>query len=252
MNAKDLIKKYFSIEKKDIDALFLLLKENSSIFTPNDGFIKGRDSIKLFMLNEKEWLNKKEAKVELFNVIDTDERLIMEFQIFYPDHNKKIEVPVVAVIEIESDYIKNIRLYHSNWPITGKHKIINPILEPVDNLEEPAIIIQYMTALKNADKEIMLSLFEENAYVQEPSGLKFRHLGPKGRDEFYSAAFIKGGIPLKHCTATYDGTYFAVEYVFDEWGSKKFEPQAGIAVYKIGKTGKIASVRIYDDASPPA
>ena len=32
--------------------------------------------------------------------------------------------------------------------------------------------------------------------------------------------------------------------VFDEWGNKKFEPQAGIAIYEIGETGKIAAVRI--------
>jgi hypothetical protein len=108
-----------------------------------------------------------------------------------------------------------------------------------------------MKGIKNADIDLVLSLFEDEAYVQEPSGSQFRHYGFKGRKKFYSSAFDNGGVPLKHCTATFDGVCFAVEYIFNKWGKSKFEHQAGIAIFDIGKTGKIKAVRIYDDVSPP-
>jgi hypothetical protein len=69
-----------------------------------------------------------------------------------------------------------------------------------------------------------LALFAEEGYVREPSGSKYKHVGPEGRQGFYSAALDSGGVTLKHCTATFDGTRFAVEYICDEWGQVKFDP----------------------------
>lgn len=252
MNIKEILKEYLTVLKKeDIDALSSLLNNRSTMYTPLDGLISGRMKIKNYIMNQKDWLNTKNARVEIFNLIDAKNRIIIELSIFYDKGEKKIELPFVAVLDIENNFIINIRIYHSSWPITGKHISIKPILKPDTNLEVPDIIIEYMKGIKNADKDHVLSLFEVDAYVQEPSGSKYRHLGESGRNEFYSFALDKGGIPLKHCTATFDGRHFAVEYVFDEWGNKKFEPQAGIAIYEIGESGKIAAVRIYDDASPP-
>ena len=36
-----------------------------------------------------------------------------------------------------------------------------------------------------------------------------------------------------------------------QWGRTELPPEAGLAVYVRGSTGKLASVRIYDDADPP-
>jgi hypothetical protein len=251
MNLKIIIKEYFTVLKKeDIDNLSSLLDEECILYAPLDGLIKGRNYIKKYIIEQKEWLNSKKARVDVINTIDSNNRIVIEFVIFYDKQEKPIELPVSAVLDIENKSINSIRIYHSTWPITGKHIVIKPILQP-EQLDEPDIISMYMQGIKNADKDFVLSLFEENAYVQEPSGSKFRHHGKSGREKFYNFTFRRGGVPLKHCTATYDGKHFAVEYIFDEWGDKKFEPQAGIAVYDIGESGKIAAVRIYDDASPP-
>ena len=252
MNIKNIIKKYFTIlTKEDIDNLSSILSNKCIMYTPLEGKIFGRDNIKKYFIQQKEWLNTKKAKVDIINTIDINHRIVIEFVIFFNKQNQSIELPIVAVLDIENNSISSIRIYHSSWPLTAEHIVIKPILEPEENLDEPDIISLYMQGIKNADKEFVLSLFEEKAYVQEPSGSKFRHQGKTGREKFYSFALDKGGVPLKHCTATFDGKHFAVEYVFDEWGDKKFEPQAGIAIYEIGESGKIAAVRIYDDASPP-
>lgn len=252
MNIKKSIKDYFSILKEeDLDILISILKDESTISTPFEETLIGKDNIKNYIIRLKDWLKNKNANIEIFNSIDTDNRLIIEFVINLNIDDKFVELPAVVVIDIEKNLVNNIRIYHSSWPLTGKHGIIKPVLKPVDNLDEPDIIIRYMQGIKNADIEMVLSLFEEDGYLQEPSGSKFRHKRKTGLREFYNYAFYKGGVPLKHCTATFDERYFAVEYVFDQWGNVRFESQAGIAIYEIGKTGKIAAVRIYDDASPP-
>jgi hypothetical protein len=60
-----------------------------------------------------------------------------------------------------------------------------------------------------------------------------------------------GGIALEHCTATDDGTACALEYSCVGWGRTALPPQAGVAVYQRGPSGKLAQARIYDDVDPP-
>ncbi len=62
---------------------------------------------------------------------------------------------------------------------------------------------------------------------------------------------VGGGITLEHCTATEDGTRTALEFNAIRWGSTDMPPQAGIAVYERGPTGRIAEARVYDDVDPP-
>jgi hypothetical protein len=251
MNIKKIIKEYFTILKKeDIESLSSILNVKSILYTPLDGKIIGRENIKNYILKQKEWLNTKKAKVEVINYIDNTNRVVIELVTYLKKDSKEIELPIVAVLDIKNYFISSIRIYHSTWPLTGKHNKIKPILDPEDHLDEPEIISLYLEGIKNADKEFVLSLFEDRAYIQEPNGSKFRHHGKAELEKFYNIALDKGGVPLKHCTSTFDGKHLAVEYVFDEWGDKKFEPQAGIAIYEIGESGKIAAVRIYNDSSP--
>lgn len=56
---------------------------------------------------------------------------------------------------------------------------------------------------------------------------------------------------FRSSTATFDGARFIVEFICDEWGKTKLPPQAGMAVYELGKTEKLFTVRIHDDLSPP-
>ena len=60
-----------------------------------------------------------------------------------------------------------------------------------------------------------------------------------------------GGIPLEHCTAVDDGHACALEYNVVHWGATELPPQAGVAVYVRGQSGKLAAARIYDDVDPP-
>ena len=60
-----------------------------------------------------------------------------------------------------------------------------------------------------------------------------------------------GGIPLEHCAMLDNGRACALEYNVVRWGRTELSPEAGVAVYVRGESGKLAAARIYDDADPP-
>ncbi len=55
-----------------------------------------------------------------------------------------------------------------------------------------------------------------------------------------------GGIAQEHCAVVADGRTCALEYNVVRWGAQLL-PQAGVAVYVLGDSGKLAAVRVYDD-----
>jgi hypothetical protein len=141
---------------------------------------------------------------------------------------------------------------NSTWPLDGGHLVRPPLLPvPATPPTEPAIITAYMDALERPDRTAMLALFSPDGYVREPSGAQYKHSGPAGRAAFYDMALGAGGVVLHHCSATFDGTNFVVEYICDRWGQAELPPQAGLAVYELAGEHHLRAVRIYDDISPP-
>src|SRR4029450_4630284 len=54
-----------------------------------------------------------------------------------------------------------------------------------------------------------------------------------------------------HCSQLDDGRACLLEYNVVSWGRTELPPQAGVAVYVRGESGRLAAARIYDDADPP-
>jgi hypothetical protein len=50
---------------------------------------------------------------------------------------------------------------------------------------------------------------------------------------------------------TDDGTRVALEFNAVAWGGQQMPPQAGVAVYERGRSGRLAAARVYDDVDPP-
>jgi hypothetical protein len=97
-----------------------------------------------------------------------------------------------------------------------------------------------------------VATFEPDASVREPAGGPYVHRGHAELRALYTLFFSNGGgIPLEHCTATDDGRACALEYNVVRWGRTELPPEAGIAVYVRGQSGKLVAARIYDDSDPP-
>jgi hypothetical protein len=164
------------------------------------------------------------------------------------------ELPVaIAADHTSGGRLTAIRIYHSLWPLTGEHRIRQPMLEGDPGLEGPDVVGDYQRALAAGDLEAALDAYEDDAIVREPAGGPYVYRGKESLRRIYKLQFANGGgIPLERCQITDDGAACALEYNVVRWGVADLPPQAGLAVYGRGRTGKLAFGRIYDDAAPPA
>lgn len=98
----------------------------------------------------------------------------------------------------------------------------------------------------------IVATFEPDGYAREPAGSRYIHRGRDALRAFYEQLFSNGGgIPLEHCALVDDGHACALEYNVVSWGATELRPEAGVAVYVRGQSGKLAAARIYDDTDPP-
>jgi hypothetical protein len=113
-------------------------------------------------------------------------------------------------------------------------------------------VADYQHALLAGDVDAIMAAFEPGGYAREPAGGEHVHRGAGGLRAFYELLFSNGGgIQLEHCAVIDDGRACALEYNVARWGRTELPPQAGVAVYARGQSGKLAAARIYDDVSPP-
>jgi hypothetical protein len=140
----------------------------------------------------------------------------------------------------------------STWPLTGGHAIRPPLLQPDPDVHEADVVGEYQRALAIGDADAVVATFEPDAYVREPAGGAYIHRVRDALRSLYELFFSNGGgIPLEHCTSTDNGRTCALEYNVVRWGRTEMPPEAGIAVYVRGTSGRLAVARIYDDTDPP-
>lgn len=248
MTTNDVLGQYYAlIEQGRLGQLLGAFSAGASVNDPLLGIISGKELLESYLREQVGFLDKWRFRPELLNQVKTPARVVTEWVLYFD----KGDLPVSLVADISGSGITSLRVYHSTWPLSGRHMVRPGILEPEEGLMEPEIIRQYMRGIGKPDIGLVLSLFADEGYVREPSGSAYRHEGPEGRRAFYSAILANGGIPLRHCTATFDGRCFAVEYSLESWGNVNFQSQAGMAAYELGSDGKIMAARIYDDIAPP-
>jgi hypothetical protein len=159
----------------------------------------------------------------------------------------------VAADRDDDGRIIELRIYYSTWPRTGTHLTRPPVLQPPDeDLQLPDAIGDYQRALAAGDVDGVMAALEPDASLREPAGRAYTHNGREELIALYRFFFSNGGgIPLEHCTVTDDGHACALEYNVVRWGDTALLPQAGLAVYVRGESGRLAAARIYDDVDPP-
>jgi hypothetical protein len=243
---------YSSLIAGDSTGLMFLFGGPPKIDTPVDGNVEGSASFQRFVIDQRKWLGAREAEVENIALTETDKCAVAEIVLNLKQENEAIQLPVALVADIAGGMVTWLRIYHSTWPLTGSHRVRGPLMKRATRLAQPETIKTYMSGIRKPHKDKVLSLFAEDGYVREPSGGDYKHTGSEELDQFYSVALATGGIPLAHCSATFDGTCCAIEYNCDSWGSSTIPPQAGCAVYEMNKDEQLVGVRIYDDITSPS
>jgi hypothetical protein len=216
--------------------------------------VEGVSRLRAFVTGTAEWLGERDAVVDNVALTRSLTRTVEEVVVhLLGDHGGRVELPVAIVSDRNPDRaLKAIRVYHSLWPLTGRHTVRPPLLPKDPSLHAEGPPGDYQRALAEGDLGGIVAIFEPDGYAREPSGGAYLHRGAEGLRELYAHLFANGGgIPLEHCTLTDDGVRCAIEYNCVRWGVTDIPPQAGVAVYERASSELLSAARIYDDVEPP-
>jgi hypothetical protein len=245
---------YFDgVKTGETEALVRSFAGEPELHHPVRGRVTGRRAFERFIADTNAWLTTRNVVSGPVGRIITPRRGIEETVLTFDGDQGRIELPIAIAADRDEDArIVELRIYYSTWPFTGRHANRPPVLQPDPDVREPDIVGDYQRALASGILEGVMASFEPDGYVREPAGSAYVH---RGEDELF-ALFERffsngGGIPLEHCAVTDDGRSCVLEYNVVRWGRTELPPQAGLAVYVRGDTGKLASARIYDDVEPP-
>jgi hypothetical protein len=237
----------------EIDALIESFSGVPEVHHPVRGRIKGEAAFRHFVNEMTSWLAARKVDVEHVNFCIADPRGIEEVVLHLDGDDGRIALPLaLAADHDERERIVEMRLYFSSWQLTGRHTNRPPLLQPDPDLQVPDVVGEYQRALASGDVDAILAAFEPDGAMREPAGDAYVHRGTDELRALYERFFSNGGgIPLEHCTVSDDGRACALEYNVVAWGRTAMPPEAGIAVYVRGDSGRLAAARVYDDSEPP-
>ena len=237
----------------EMDALVGSFAGEPELHHPVRGRIRGLRAFEAYARETQAWLTEHNASVDDVQHIVDERHGCGEALLHFDRRSERVSVPVAVVSDRQTDgRIDELRMYFSGWPITGRHTNRPPLLQRDPELRESDVVAEYQRALAAGDVDAIVATFEPDGYAREPAGDEYAHTGRDALRAHYELLFSGGGgIPLEHCTAVDDGKACALEYNVIQWGATELPPQAGVAVYVRGESGKLAAARIYDDVDPP-
>jgi hypothetical protein len=220
---------------------------------PRFGRVEGEASLTEFGEASERWLKEHHGRPHRIAVTEGLNRVVGEFDLELTEAGRTFVLPVAIVVEPDPDRDSVwIRIYHSQWPLLGRHQVRPPLLARDPSATEPDVVGEYQAALAAGDADRITSTFEPDGCFREPAGPQFRRCGIDVLHEFFALFFSAGGgIILEHCTVTDDGVRTALEFNAVRWGGHDLPHQAGVAVYERGPSGKLHEARIYDDVEGP-
>ncbi len=244
---------FYGLMAGEPDALIESFAGQPELHDPARGRVKGVRPFELFAAETNAWLRSHNAVVEEVEHVILERRGFEEVVLHLQGDTGPVDLPVAVVADRTSDgRINELRIYYSSWPLTGRHANRPTLLQPDPELREPDVVADYQRALSAGDVNAIVATFEGHGYAREPAGIPHVHQGHDGLRAFYEQLFSnEGGIPLEHCTLIDDERACALEYNVVRWGRTQLPPQAGVAVYVRGQSGRLAAARIYDDTDPP-
>ena len=235
------------------DALVESFAAEPELHDPVRGRVKGRRAFEAFVREMNAWIARRNITVENVAHVVSKRHGFEEVVLHLDGEPERVDLPVAIVADREGDgHIDEIRVYFSTWALSRSHVNRPPLLQPDPELRAPGIVSEYQEALAGGDVDAIVAAFEPDGYAREPAGDQYLHRGPDALRSFYQRLFSNdGGIPLEHCALISDKRMCALEYNVVRWGQTELPPAAGVAVYALGKSGKLAAVRIYDGVDPP-
>jgi hypothetical protein len=234
------------------DALVESFAGEPVLHDPVRGRVKGARAFRAFAVRMGDWLAERNAAVEHISHVVLEPCGFEEVVLQLDGANGRVTVPLAIVAERRPDgQIEEIRVYHSNRPLTGRHTQRPPLMQLDCDVRCPDVVAEFERALAAGDVDAVVAAFEPDGYARAPGSDDEIHSGTDGLRAFYERMFSAGGgVARELCTYVGDERTGALEYNVVRWGGAALLPQAGIAVFVQGASGKLAAVRAYDDVEP--
>jgi hypothetical protein len=244
---------YDGLMSGEHDALIRSFAGEPVLHDPRNGRVKGVRAFEAYVTKLGSWLAHHNMSFDPVDHVFLEPRGFEEVVIHLDGEAGRVDVPVAIVADRQADgRLVELRIYHSIWALTGRHLHRTPVLQLDPDLRTQDVVAEYQRALAAGDVDAIVATFERDAYAREPAGAAYVHRGRDDLRAFYERLFSNGGgIALEHCAVVHDGRACALEYNLVRWGRTELPPEAGVAVYVQGQSGRIAAARIYDDADPP-
>jgi hypothetical protein len=244
---------YDGLMSGEHEALIRSFAGEPVLHDPLHGRVKGARAFERYVTELRAFLGQHNMAFDAIEDVLTRERAIEEVVLHLDGQAGRIEVPVAILADRGPDgRLLELRIYHSLWPVTGRHVHRPPMLQRDPDVRAPDVVGEYQRALAVGDVDAILETFEQDAYAREPSGGQYVYRGHEELRALYERLFSNGGgIPLEHCAMIDTGGACAIEYNIVTWGRTELPPEAGVVVYLRGESGKLAAARIYNDVDPP-
>jgi hypothetical protein len=244
---------YDGLMSGEHDALIRSFAGEPVLHDPRNGRVKGVRAFEAYVTKLGSWLAHHNMSFDPVDHVFMEPRGFEEVVIHLDGEAGRVDVPVAIVADRQADgRLVELRIYHSIWALTGRHLHRTPVLQLDPDVRTQDVVAEYQRALAAGDVDAIVATFERDAYAREPAGAAYVHRGRDDLRAFYERLFSNGGgIALEHCAVVHDGRACALEYNLVRWGRTELPPEAGVAVYVQGQSGRIAAARIYDDADPP-
>jgi hypothetical protein len=237
----------------DSDTVLSLFAAEPSIHDPTAGHVAGRAAVRDFVASRHGWLSEGRAGVEHLRTTRVPGRSVVEYVLHLELDGRPYPLPYAVVGEYAGgDGLEEIRVYHSMWPLIGGHEVRRAILPEGKGEQLSDVIALYQKALAEGDVAAIVGTFEPDGYFREPAGGPHVHRGTEQLTRFMEMILRPGGIALEHCTVSDDGVACAIEFNAVAFGETPLIPQAGVAVYERGTSGRLQAARIYDDVNVEA
>src|SRR5262245_14222167 len=240
---------YYGLVAGEIDALVESFAGEPELHDPMHGRVKGVRAFEAYVGQMAGWFAQEEVSVETIDHVILGQRGFEEAVLHFVGEAGPVALPVAVVAERTRDArIRELRIYYSTWQLTGRHADRPPVLHVDPGLLVADAVGDYLGALAAGDLAAAVAAFEPDGYVREPSSPHDVHIGREALRAFHEGLLPGGGgIRLDSCAVADDLRTCAVECNVVGWGSVELAPQAGVAVFVRGESGRLAAVRRYDD-----
>ena len=234
----------------DRPAIAATFSDAPAIDDPFAGAVRGADALDRFVAERYAWLAARAARLTPGPVTRAAGRTVVEATLHLRHEGHDVNLPIAVVGEdAPGGRVRALRVYHSFWPLEGHHRVRAPLLPRDQNAHADGAVADYQRALAAGDVDAIVAAFEPDGYFREPSGEPWVHRGQAELRKFMTQILGAGGIGIDHATITDDGKICAIEFNAVRFGKRAMAPQAGLAIYERGPTGRLHAARIYDDVN---